>query len=487
MNKQILLSAIYIIMVLVPYQYFAQQEQGNRTDVPIAEDFKLLFVADPNHREIVLKSFELAVDAGFTDTIGISNQEIKDRLEAGAYSEDFESIPGIIGDHFPNPWNQGPEFDFGGYYTFSKIPYGSYRNSSSGWYRGLNHGYDPVQEFKWPGAETTTVEWANYSGNSYIWDNAVQLYLSGEKAKAYQCLGHLLHLLADLSVPSHVKIVNHGMDVVELNQGTPLNPDKLELIVDEYELAISGGIIVPGIIYIPNILNEFRSALNLANTNNIPWFSDWQKYLTELGKLTYNHPLVNQFYLAPIQNGGWGSALDETGLLKNPVTYATLPLVQIAGEWFELKIKSTATLTGPIIPKNKMIELCNSLVPKTAEYGAGLLMKFFYTVTDVESKVSQPDEFVLFQNFPNPFNPSTIISWQSPVGSWQTLKVFDVLGNEVATLVDEYKPAGSYEVEWDARNYPSGVYFYQLLVSALQSKDGKTEGFVETKKMILMK
>jgi hypothetical protein len=57
------------------------------------------------------------------------------------------------------------------------------------------------------------------------------------------------------------------------------------------------------------------------------------------------------------------------------------------------------------------------------------------------------------------------------------LKVYDVLGNEVATLVDEYKPAGNYEVEWNASNYPSGVYFYQL----------RTENYSETKKMILMK
>jgi len=88
-----------------------------------------------------------------------------------------------------------------------------------------------------------------------------------------------------------------------------------------------------------------------------------------------------------------------------------------------------------------------------------------------------PIKFHIFQNYPNPFNPSTKISWQSPVGSWQTLKIYDVVGNEVATLIDEYKPAGNYEVEWDATCLPSGVYFYQL----------KAGSFVETKKMILMK
>ena len=72
------------------------------------------------------------------------------------------------------------------------------------------------------------------------------------------------------------------------------------------------------------------------------------------------------------------------------------------------------------------------------------------TVTDVEEIKFEPVSFSLSQNYPNPFNPSTKISWQSPVGSWQTLKVYDVLGNEVATLVNEYKPAGSYEVEFNA-------------------------------------
>ncbi|MBK9097680.1 MAG: T9SS type A sorting domain-containing protein [bacterium] len=98
-----------------------------------------------------------------------------------------------------------------------------------------------------------------------------------------------------------------------------------------------------------------------------------------------------------------------------------------------------------------------------------------------------PEKIELFQNYPNPFNPSTVISYQLPVSSDLVLKVFDVLGNGIETLVDEEKPAGTYEVTWYPNNLPSGVYFYQLLVSALQSKDGKAGSFVETKKMILLK
>jgi hypothetical protein len=88
-----------------------------------------------------------------------------------------------------------------------------------------------------------------------------------------------------------------------------------------------------------------------------------------------------------------------------------------------------------------------------------------------------PKDFSLSQNYPNPFNPNTLIKYQIPEVSFVTLKVYDVLGNEVATLVNEEKPVGSYKFEFSASNLPSGIYFYQLTA-------GK---FIETKKMILIK
>jgi hypothetical protein len=95
-----------------------------------------------------------------------------------------------------------------------------------------------------------------------------------------------------------------------------------------------------------------------------------------------------------------------------------------------------------------------------------------------DGKISgTPTEFILYQNYPNPFNPSTVISYQLAVGSRVTLKVYDILGNEVATLVNEEKPAGSYEVKWSAESLSSGVYFYQLIAGS----------YLETKKMILLR
>lgn len=102
-------------------------------------------------------------------------------------------------------------------------------------------------------------------------------------------------------------------------------------------------------------------------------------------------------------------------------------------------------------------------------------------VTDVEDEKQIPTEFTLEQNYPNPFNPSTKIKFSIPnVGSelaQTVLKVYDILGNEVATLVNEEKPAGIYEVKFDASGLSSGVYFYKL----------QTGTFSEVKKLLFIK
>ncbi len=97
--------------------------------------------------------------------------------------------------------------------------------------------------------------------------------------------------------------------------------------------------------------------------------------------------------------------------------------------------------------------------------------------TQVKTEIFNPSDYALHQNFPNPFNPTTNIKYQIPELSYVTLKVYDVLGSEVAILVSEEKQVGSYEVEFDATTLPSEVYFYRLQAGS----------FVETKKMVLLK
>jgi len=159
--------------------------------------------------------------------------------------------------------------------------------------------------------------------------------------------------------------------------------------------------------------------------------------------------------------------------------------------WAQYQIKSSVIANGGAAIFNESNRIVSTvgqpLIGRTNSQvnniKAGFWEQASKLITDVNlvDEILLPTEFHLYQNYPNPFNPSTKISWQSPVSSWQTLKVYDVLGNEVATIVNEYEPAGSYEVEFKSSvgsfQLASGIYFYQLLAG----------DFVSVKKMLLLK
>jgi hypothetical protein len=94
---------------------------------------------------------------------------------------------------------------------------------------------------------------------------------------------------------------------------------------------------------------------------------------------------------------------------------------------------------------------------------------------DVKNKV--PEDFILYQNYPNPFNPTTKIELAIPHPGFITLKVYDVLGNEIKTLVNEEKPSGRYNIKFDGSNLASGIYFYVL----------QSGSFIQSRKMLLLK
>jgi hypothetical protein len=96
---------------------------------------------------------------------------------------------------------------------------------------------------------------------------------------------------------------------------------------------------------------------------------------------------------------------------------------------------------------------------------------------EIEVSIDLPKSWSLSQNFPNPFNPSTVISYQVAVGSKVTLKIYDVIGNEITTLVNEYKNAGRYEAVFTGESLTSGIYIYKLI----------TDNYISVKKMILVK
>jgi hypothetical protein len=115
----------------------------------------------------------------------------------------------------------------------------------------------------------------------------------------------------------------------------------------------------------------------------------------------------------------------------------------------------------------------------TANY-EGLFSQVFRFTTGSTNSVDDDKNLFAYnleQNYPNPFNPITFIKYQLAKPGFVTISVYNILGMEIVKLVNEEKSAGSYEVEYDATNLSSGIYFYRL----------QTESFVETKKMVLMK
>ena len=180
-----------------------------------------------------------------------------------------------------------------------------------------------------------------------------------------------------------------------------------------------------------------------------------------------------------------GQKLDSTAVLANPelfqlrpsasangVIYATTGESNIYAYTLDLQELwigniSNVNTSGVAIGLNGLIAVAGS--NKIKVYTAG-------NPVSVEDEL-KPEGFELSQNYPNPFNPSTMISFNLPQKAFVTIKVYDVLGNEVATLVNEEKSAGSYEVEFNANGLASGMYLYTL----------QTESYIETKKMILMK
>ncbi|MBK7632472.1 MAG: T9SS type A sorting domain-containing protein [Ignavibacteriales bacterium] len=148
--------------------------------------------------------------------------------------------------------------------------------------------------------------------------------------------------------------------------------------------------------------------------------------------------------------------------------------------------KAFAGNTNSTAYYSKLWELSKGFTIKLFKDASYKLTCLIYTAwLNAGSPVSVEDDnsiqivsgFELAQNYPNPFNPSTSIQYAISNRQFVSLKVYDVIGNEVATLVNEEKPAGSYEVDFNANGLSSGVYFYSI----------NAGGFIETKKMILLR
>ena len=135
-----------------------------------------------------------------------------------------------------------------------------------------------------------------------------------------------------------------------------------------------------------------------------------------------------------------------------------------------------ATITSPIALGSDTISASVISGSDTVSIFRNAIV-IYVNPTSFNENVISPDKFYLYQNYPQPFNPSTTIKYHIPKSSFVSLKVFDALGKEVVTLVNEEKTSGNYEVEFDGSGLTSGIYFYAL----------KAGEFSDTKKMILLK
>jgi carboxyl-terminal processing protease len=157
------------------------------------------------------------------------------------------------------------------------------------------------------------------------------------------------------------------------------------------------------------------------------------------------------------------------------------PLGRSLDENYNIQLDSDSTKKGGVIPDIRIpltVENMNAIYIDSVDVELDSAIAYLNSIASInEEDYNQPEEMQLFQNYPNPFNPITKIRYTISKRSLVTIKIFNVLGNEIATPVNEEKSIGSYNVDFDATNLPSGVYFYRI----------SADDFLETKKMLLIK
>jgi hypothetical protein len=173
----------------------------------------------------------------------------------------------------------------------------------------------------------------------------------------------------------------------------------------------------------------------------------------------------------------YDSAMAQVRAYKNGVLAATVPqtLNILTGTGFRVGGYSTSTSYFGKLDEFRMYRRALTPADVTAQWNSDLGGCGLVGITQNGSEV--PSLYTLEQNYPNPFNPVTNIKFSIPDRQFVTLKIFDVLGREVGTLVKENMDAGNYVVDFDASRLSSGVYFYQI----------EAGDFIQTKKMLLVK
>jgi hypothetical protein len=194
--------------------------------------------------------------------------------------------------------------------------------------------------------------------------------------------------------------------------------------------------------------------------------------------------LNSGFYVSIDSGKGWNSFGLQGKTVRAFVSWSFHMFCVVDGNGFYVSsnyglswvLKNSGELNGVNFYPSSMIIANNSMVYistfKTSVWQNAANLVSIQQITSVT-----PEKFILFQNYPNPFNPNTKIKFDLKETSDVTLEIYNSAGKEIQTIVDKKLSSGSYEVNWNASDFPSGVYYYKIVA----------ENFTETKKMMLIK
>ncbi len=324
--------------------------------------------------------------------------------------------------------------------------------------------------------EGTLVDEANLSSGNVVKGNKITTFNAGYalvvlKQVAQEFNGNMLGTIADNIVTAQADfIVNSLYD----GNGRFFNSytigvgaDNSATTVETQSAAIRGLLAAYQLTNNQNYFNAAQNGYNyLINNFYVPQFKAFRT--TEGNDLAV---------YTPLNFAALSGALREANLVlgetESPTIYTRF--FKLVGNKMQLSEEGNSGETGndsdgdgiPYIPEQP-----NNLPPIFATEATLNL-----SATSVENDKLLPQNFALEQNYPNPFNPSTTIRFSIPVDAFVTLKVYNLIGQEVATLVDEVKPAGNYDIKFNASDLSSGVYFYRI----------DTGNFTSVKKLTLLK
>jgi hypothetical protein len=192
-----------------------------------------------------------------------------------------------------------------------------------------------------------------------------------------------------------------------------------------------------------------------------------------------------------LQGGGQtpGPSLRSATMLPSPIgtiyfvgtstgIYSTTQLNGVSTVWQQEGASDMGNVVVEYVTSRK-----SDLRVAAGTHGRGIFTGYPGPTVGVEDETNdQPKSFILSQNYPNPFNPSTTIGYQLPKESQVTLKIYDILGKEAETLINDTQSAGYHQLVWNASNFASGVYLYSLIA---KQKNGEIK--IQQKKMILLR